>query len=301
MGQALTDDRAASSASAAAHLCDTQWGTPPTDMRHDPYWDTPWPYFANGPQGTGLPPALVTSPGYPIYVDPWGVANGSGPLGASNQTTPATPGIPRVAPTVVPPPYSVVNAGPPPAYLPNAARIAPRYFSLPDDMTFAPNGLPDLSTGSVQRGGRYTWGLLLHRLHPSDPASPVDLTVVVYAGRKTAVPGGENTYAVLPDPKGVANVPNSTSVMIQYAGQQPNIRRRGWILDSSYNATNGSVNGLFYRVAAVTQPANGVLQLEVETPLARPVTAVTVMDNVADVFERGTAPSNQWEFRNDVP
>ena len=84
-------------------------------------------------------------------------------------------------------PFGRENAGAVQQGLP----VAARYFSLPDDMTFFTNGLPDTGTppgsSSIQRAGRYTWAYLLKRPQPTNN-SFVDLTVVVYAGRPPTVP-----------------------------------------------------------------------------------------------------------------
>ena len=112
---------------------------------------------------------------YPVYIDPYGAVF-STTLGAAPGGT-----IPLIAPQNIPAPYTG-----------NAS--ATRYFTLLDDMTFVTNGLPDTSSGVVPRGDRYTWALMLHQLTTSSVPS-VSLTVVVYAGRSTAVQSGETTYA----------------------------------------------------------------------------------------------------------
>ncbi len=175
--------------------------------------------------------------------------------------------------------------------------MAIRYFSLPDDMTFFDNGAPDTSNGAIQRGGRYTWAYLLHRSQPASSTAPVDLTVVVYAGRATSVPGGENTFAA-------AGNAGDTAVSVSWgAGQPPGIKRGSWILDtSSEKDANGNlvgVNGLFYRVVSVSQPSSNLMNLEVQTPLIKAVNSVTVLDNVVEVFSRGVYNSSDWEFRNE--
>ena len=288
MAQALQDDRAASAASAGANICDA------FNMRGDQSFDYINPPPAN-PQN--FPPASLIGGGFPVYVDPYGVANGSGTLGASAATTPATPGIQRVVPMVIPhaAPYWTYNPGPPPFWTgPNAGPIAARYFTLLDDISFATNGLPDASTSFVQRGDRYTWAYMLHKLQLPAPSSSVnvDLNVVVYANRTTSVPGGEATYAA------AGNV-NDTAVALSFAGTAPNIRRGSWILDTSYNPVSGSVHGDFYRVVSVTTTGANLLNLELQTTISKPISAVTVLDNVVEVFERGTGDSSRWEFRNN--
>ena len=276
MSQALQNDRAAASASAAANLCDA------LGIRHDPQYDpaAALPRFA-APPAAGMNPSS-TGPGYPLYVDAYGVANGSGLLGGVIQRVTPSSGAPgSIFPS---PPYT------------SATSAAARYFTLPDDITFATNGQPDLTAnGSVQRGGRYTWAYLLHRLQPYSASSPVDLTVVVYAGRATQVPGGENNFAA-------AGAQNDTLVTLSWAAAAPppNIRRGSWILDTSVNAVNGSVHGDFYRVVTATQTGPTTMNLELQTPLAKAgLTQMTVMDNVVEVFSRGTEESIKWEFRTE--
>ncbi len=210
--------------------------------------------------------------------------------------SPATPGIPRVIPSVITgAPYATL-VGTPPAWNYNPSAIAARYFTLLDDISFASNGQPDTTNTFVQRGDRYTWAYMLHKLEPfGAPSTSVnmDLMVVVYANRATSVPGGEATYAA------AGNV-NDTAVTLFYAGTPPDIRRGSWILDTSFNPVTNSVHGDFYRVVSVTPtPVANQLNLELQTTISKPISAVTVMDNVVDVFERGTGDSSKWEFRNN--
>src|SRR5665213_1499252 len=185
MSQALQDDRAGASASAAANICDA------FGIRTDPTFINPVNKFANPapPNTNNYPPTFPSGGGFPVWVDPYGMIAdpANTPLGLFNIVTPptqATPGIQRVTPSVIPGIYSN-----------NAGNAAPRYFTLLDDMTFLTNGLPDTSGGGVlQRGDRYTWGLMLHRLSYNSSLI-TNLTVVVYAGRATALPGGEATYS----------------------------------------------------------------------------------------------------------
>lgn len=288
MSQALQNDRAASCASAAVNICDGY------GFRNDPTLD-----FINPapPNANGYPPTAQAGGGFPVFLDPYGVANGSPPLGLSNIVTmpnPPTPGILRMAPSVIPPPYSTPNANPALPNNPVPGLIASRYFTLLDDMTFVTNGLPDTSSGVIQRGDRYTWGIMLHRLQPYSPSSLPSVTVVVYAGRATALPGGDTTYSA-------AGNSQDTQVILTHAGTPPTIRRGTWILDTSYEPATSSVHGDFYRVVSVTTIDATHVSLELQNPLSKTVTAVTVMDNVVEVFERGTYPSNQWEFRTENP
>ena len=289
MGEALQNDRDAASASAAANYCDA------FQLRNDPTFYNP---AANPPVNwflapPGLPPAAQNGSGYPVYVDPWGVSSGAGATVAGV--------IPRAAPSSIPPPYSIVTPNPPnpPILTPNPLPTAIRYFSLPDDITFFDDGTPDTSNAAIQRGGRYSWAYLLHRSQPASSSSSVDLTVVVYAGRPTSVPSGENTFAA-------AGNANDTNVTLTWGVgvTAPNIKRGSWVLDTTqdFDPVTGvllGVHGLFYRVVSVSQPNNNQVNLEVQVPLVKGVNSITVLDNVADVFSRGVSDSTKWEFRNE--
>jgi len=288
MATALQDERDASSASAGANICDA------FDLRHDPQYDPPVAasslFLTPPPNGYNYPPASQVGAGIPIYVDPWGFAGGL-PNNVGNgfnatTPTPPTPGLWRVSPSAAK--MRLPSSG---------ASLAARYFTLPDDMTFFTNGLPDTGTppGStaIQRAGRYTWAYLLKRPQPGSISSPVDLTVVVYVGRPPTLPlSAESTYAA-------AGLSNDTLVTVTHPlNTPPNIRRGTWILDTTYNQTTGSVNGDFYRVVSITTVDASHVNLELQTPISKPLplTAITVMDNVSEVFFRGIGDSSQWEF-----
>ena len=302
MSQALQDDRTGAAASQAANLCDA-FGLRTDIGFYNPSANPPVNFFLN-PQQLGLPPAARTGFGYPIYIDPWG---GVDTTQTNVQNTALGGTIPRFASptyiTVFPSTFTEPNGNP--------GLMKARYFQLPDDINFLTNGQIDTGTPSgsspVQHGGRYTWAYLLHRSQPAGLTSTVDLAVVVYAGRNTATPGGENTYPVAAG-SGAANTTAITmtwNVPAQTPAQpQPNIRRGSWILDSTMDTdqTSGAVlgvHGTFYRVVAVSAVTANSMSVEVEIPIYRQVNQITVMDNVADVFERGVSNSTKWEFRNE--
>jgi len=303
MSQALQDDRTAASGNAGANICDT------FGIRKDPQYDPTVPagtpsLFVTPPTASFLPQdATQSGTGIPIFIDPNGVNSGAGsvlggPASYATALTPATPGIWRLSPSTI----AVANPlGIFPAVIPEpgaaTTNVAARYFTLLDDMTFLTNGLPDTTTGVIPRGDRYTWGYLLHRSAPSSPSGLVDLQVVVYAGRSTSLPSAENTYAA-------AGMTQTTSVTLTHpAGLPPTIRRGSWILDTSYDdqttiTPTFSVHGDFYRVISISTIDNSHVNLELQDPISKPsgMSAVTVMDNVVEVFKRGVSQSNQWEF-----
>jgi hypothetical protein len=267
MGRALQDDRVAGAAAMAENVALA------FDVRHD---SLVAPAFTN-PFGTALP-ASYTGPSYPVYVDPWGYlvapAQAVGAWGGS------TVGLPRRSVSFSA--YYPARGG---GALTSAE--AGRWFTLPDDVTFATavnGGVPDLSSGSVQRGGRYTWAYLLRRPNATSDAV-VDLTVVVYSRRPTQSPPLETAFQVV---AGTGAAGTNTLTLGWTAGQAPpNLRRGAWVLDTSADA-NGIPCGNFYRVVNVAETATAnQLQLELETNLKSTAAVVAVMEDVAEVFYKG--------------
>jgi hypothetical protein len=154
--------------------------------------------------------------------------------------------------------------------------------------------------GFIEREGRYSWAYLLRRPN-FDDANVVTVSVVVYSGRSQAVLG-ETTYYV----DWVAGT-NSVKVYWQPNNtppvDKPAVKPGNWVLDATVltKPTNNPYapdpHGFFYRVVGVTESYDpGVNQpfllLELQTPIKRgnPVAGqgiLVVMDNVAEVFEKG--------------
>jgi hypothetical protein len=185
------------------------------------------------------------------------------PVGAAR---PSTPGITRVRPSYTP-----------------TLQLTARWFSLPDDLSFDPDGTP--ADGRVQRDGRYTWAYLLRRPRASSPAV-VDVSVVVYAGRSTQVGSGETTYEA-------SGGKGDSGLTLTYAPAQgkPALRRNAWVLDVTYDATSKVTHGNFYRVVNVAEAAAQTLSLEVEGLLEADVNTVVVLDNAIEVLKLGTGRS----------
>jgi Prokaryotic N-terminal methylation motif len=227
MGQALKDDRCASTAAMAENVAIAM------NIRHD----------TNVNAGFTGPPASNL-----VYVDPYG--QGLGKVGGV---------IPRVSP-------SFVGA---------STQLADRWFSLPDDIKFSENGTPDTSStgGIVDRGRRYSYAYLLRQLQPA-PNSLVQLYVVVYSGRPTGVLTLEPTYAAV----GAAG---TNSLVLTWGAQPtPNVKRGRWVLDTS---------GYFYRVTNIADVSANSMVVEVQQNLTAAVGAVVVMEDVAEVFDKGTS------------
>jgi hypothetical protein len=82
-------------------------------------------------------------------------------------------------------------------------------------------------------------------------------------------------------------------IQIKYdAGRKPSVRKGSWVLDDTIL---GGIppQGFFYRVVNATDLPNNTVGLELQTNLRGLVGgdtrgSVVIMENVAEVFERGT-------------
>ena len=315
MAQAIKDQRTTETNNIGVSLFKSmQVGNDPVVNGSNPsagvgqlsWFQDPWPQGVFGPIA---PPKLLNGPSYPIYIDPlylWqDLGNPAVPvLGLPSSTV---SGIPRV---------TLANTNPM-----NANPLATtRWCTLQDDIYFADNGLPDPSSGSIPREGRYTLAYMVRRASANGADLPLDLTVVVYAGRQP----GPNLLAAGRPPIGETTFNNATfggtatpglfsdrSILLQWLpGQQapPKVRRGTWLLDArmtgvTANGTPFLPQGYFYRVTNVSDVgADGFLEVEVQGPnggalpigyyttqQALPLQGpVIVMDNVSEVFARGT-------------
>jgi hypothetical protein len=197
-----------------------------------------------------------------VYVDPYGVMQTLTFVGGNAAIPTAT--IPRVSPSFLTLPAQ-----------------ADRWFCLPDDITFLENGTPDLvnTGGSVQRGLRYSYAYLLTRPQPQTIDDLVQLTVVVYSGRPNSGP-------LTLEPSFNATTLSNNGIQVTWGAGQPapNIKFGSWILDTT---PGPGTTPSFYRVANITDAGPNSMVLEVLPNLRAPVTAITEMDNVAEVFDKG--------------
>jgi hypothetical protein len=312
MAQALKDQRTAEAAiNATAQFKALGLGTDqnvtgvgtgnPVRAIDNSYFENPWPPPANQQAipPNGLPAINAGSAfTYPVYIDPPGVSAGMGStVGGLNQGgniypgSPAFIGIPRVSVSPVP-----ANG---------ATAWLSRHFTLQDDLTFQTNGTADVSPGYVQREGRYTWAYMVRRVRTgvSPPEVPLDITVVVYAGRSPGPPVG------VPNPPGeyaytnTSFTPARNLVSINYGANgdpKPALRRGTWVLDARMldAQNNPAPQGYFYRVVNVNEVSAGVIEAEVQTPLGGPLRnppnmtkpgPLVVMESVSEVFEKGTS------------
>ena len=274
VAQALRDDRAAQAAANADAFALAK------NLRHDAAISSEFTQALEE-----VDPAYRSiGPGSPIYVDPYGIQAGSGRLGAF--TAPLTPGIRRVSPTYV-------DNTPLPDDGSTAALRTTYWFSLLDDLNFDPAGTATKDgSNAVERGGRYNWAYLLRRAR-ADSKDVVEAFVVVYSSRPSSSASDETTLTA-------TGKVGQNALTIDYAAQnqpKPRVRVGSWFLDTTQDAT-GVVRGYFYRVVDVQEIANTSMVLEVLNPLkvglnvdpaTAPTTfAVVLMENVVEVFDRGT-------------
>ncbi|HTU21949.1 MAG TPA: prepilin-type N-terminal cleavage/methylation domain-containing protein [Gemmataceae bacterium] len=234
MGQALKDDRCASTAAMAENVANAM------NVRYD---SNVVAAFGNS----------ATTPKM-VYVDPEATTNGyTAFLGGL---------IPRTPPSFATIPH-----------------LADRWFSLPDDITFLDGGTPDIFTtgGPIDRGRRYSYAYLL-RLLPSGSTNLVQLYAVVYSGRPVntlATTTTEWTYTASTGNPITPLPPNGLTIANTMA---TTIKRGGWIFDP--------VNGYFYRVTNITD-SGGSTTVELQQNLIETPSVVVVLDNVAEVFDKG--------------
>lgn len=214
-------------------------------------------------------PAGYTGPAYPVYVDPFPIVwslPGAGWVGGGS----SGPGIQRCT-------VNYVGTT-------NFAALN-RWFGFRDDAPFQENGLVQVDSNiQFQRENRYSWAYLCRREDYAATNPGVDLKVVVYERRPLTVLG-ETVYSA---------VYTAGSNVITLTPAPTNVRKGTWILDATPADTDANVrmHGHFYRVASV-DGSTVELEQNVRDPTYLDTnTSVTgvavVMDNVVEVFERGT-------------
>jgi type II secretory pathway pseudopilin PulG len=302
MAQAIRDDRCAHAAQNATALANS------SNLRRsfDAMFKNPYSAVPGADQLTT--DAVPEGASYPIYVDPVGDASysepyrtvvGGDPLKTyrSSPTNPVTymGPVPRAAFT-----FTGINTL--------------RAFTVLDDIEFETNGIPrgitysgtGTPSGTVQRQGAYSWAYLLRRPQHGSPDF-VELTIVVYHQRSlslnTQLAGAETTFR---DCQLDAGRPNVVRFNWNPANGEraPAVRPGGWIFDITpvvlTRDNTGAITRIgpghayFYRVLNVTELPGNAVECEVDQPIRRLVNRDTqasrfvVMENVAEVFEKGT-------------
>lgn len=269
MGQALKDDRCASTAAMAGSVADAN------DVRHDPaVWaQNLWKNLGG--------------PGHLVYVDPYGkLIGGLGPLAGV---------IPRVDPTFATTPQlvdrwfslpdditfnesgtpDVVSTG---GVLDRGRRYSYAYL-LRDKETEQKNERK-LQLAINQQSGLIELFVVVYRSRPIPPP------------QQGVYPNGEMTYPA-------TGVGGTNGIFVSYPTplQPPAIKRGHWILATGINPFTGQVQANFYRVTNFVE-AGGGATVELEQNLKQALKpnlngAVTVMPYVSEVFDKGTG----WQKR----
>lgn len=258
MAQAIRDSRASHAAQNAKNVCDM------VNVCSD---NRLMAALGRAPAPTmGLLPPDPPDPqgaSYPIYVDPIGIR--SMPTGASINVgvrPGLSHGMERLDPSLIASLSWPAGGGPGnPAEVALKRRHTLRWFSLLDDVTFDDRGVPDPSTGQVQREGRYSWAFTFKR----GPAGGAPLaTIVVYSQRSLQIDGatlqplGERPYQAYYLPFNADGTPRNIVYLVWGVGTEaPSIRRGSWIMDLTQEripsgvaspAYYGTMHGYFYRV-----------------------------------------------------
>ena len=268
MGQALRDDRTASSALTADGFI--------RDI-HARYVVEPGtaslePYFAamDGGSKFGLPKAGPDDPSLPVFVDPMGVVadpDSSIPLRGKAVGDGGATLIPRVSLRVM---YGQPSS------------LALRICSQLDGMGYTDDG--ELSSSADARALRYNWLWVLQR--PVNHARySVTCRVVVFDKRVHLYrppTGPEAVYS------GVFFTPGQATITVPAAAE---VRKGSWIMDAGM-LESGIRHANFYRVLSVAESGTNYI-LELHTPITRVdgktdayTGRVVVMPAVADVYER---------------
>ena len=198
-----------------------------------------------------------------VYVDPYGVLGGLGSVQVGGV-------IPRVSTSFA-----------------SSLASTDRWFSLPDDITFLANGTLDTSSSFIDRGRRYSYAYLLRQMSPNlAQFNLIQLYVVVYSGRPVnslaTANVGTLTFATTETPVTATVLnPNSLQLGPPPSGRTMTIERGGWVFDPN--------NGYFYRVTNLADAGGGNTTVDVQPNLIGNPTQVVVMDNVAEVFDKGSS------------
>ncbi len=321
MAQAIKDQRVAEAGRNGGAIADITWEystaagapSPPTapyfwTMRSDPG-------VQNAMVNPGTPPGFAnplpnltgsTTPSYPVLVDPigyqllggWVATQAPNYSGLPRTTMRILRPIPPTDPLGVDPNMNPLNAG----FTTYRTKQVYRWTTLLDDITFDENGVPDQSTGNVQREGRYSWAWLVQAPAATAGTGPqpvVSLKVLVFSGRSldlnsgTLSAQGENSYVADFGTDSGGNT-NLRVIRIQWGPAQPrpSLVANSWVLDGTMQPTPSSY---VYRVLNVTDTGidpntgNSQMDVEVQTDVKYKGTGyVIVFDNLVEVIDRLT-------------
>lgn len=251
MAQALRDDRASHCAGNASAILRTMWRYHLNSGQADPNFDAQLKAAANSNK--------------PVYLDPIGhITDPNGLVGGSIQRV--------TLPTLA-----------------SKNNEAVRWCTMLDDIEFAKNGLPmpetpytePSPTKQIRREGKFSWAWMIRLLNPNDPRV-IQYSVVVYQNRPISLDPGLS----LSGERSVSATFNISAKTLTFpyglGANRPNLRKGGWVMDAQ--------SGYFYRAVGI-RDRGGMMEIEVHTPFRAGTQSsgqVVIMDNVVEVFERGT-------------
>jgi hypothetical protein len=131
----------------------------------------------------------------------------------------------------------------------------------------------------VDRTPRWSWAWLVQRPRVNNP-QVVELTVIVYKDRDLTTPRtGEQVFD--------GNFSSNGLVTITWqAGQPPpELKTGGWVLDVR---PTPSPRAKFHRVTNITQTGATSMEVEIQGGVRDGQGKVFILENVVEVFERGT-------------
>jgi hypothetical protein len=180
-----------------------------------------------------------------------------------------------------------------------------RWCSVQDDLVFTNDGAyqglaadpPAFVSGlggTVQRNLRYSFAWVC-RMPRAGAPNVVDVATLVFNGRSLDLVGFETQEAAYT----AQFVPAQNQIILApNANGSATLRRNQWIMDASMTtdpqtgAPTG-VTGFFYRIVGVSEPDNGSVTVEVQTPLRGwgqngGTGRVVIFSNLVEVFDDGT-------------
>jgi hypothetical protein len=176
---------------------------------------------------------------------------------------------------------------------PSSARDISRLTTLLDDTNFAEDGQIDLSTGQVERAGKYSCSLVIQRPRNNN-RTQADVHVLTFQGRPGIdVPAQENSARI------TSGTAGSTSIDVYFGGGGDLPVYKGeWIIavdvsnprDTNFPGGADSRRGIsFHRVLSVVPDATTATNftVELQQPLVYNSTRILMLQGLVEVFDVG--------------
>lgn len=183
-----------------------------------------------------------------------------------------------------------------------------RNCTLLDDITFAPNGVPEQTSSLITRQGRYNWAAIVQKPHNNEPN--VSLTILCFSERPPLLNVADAERAITVPQTDVAvdqpYIDNIDPVLIEPtpSGLPPLIRKGGWIMDGTVDPmtlpTPPRPHAIrFYRIIGISDNGAGRLRLDIDPPYAGPLPTTAgasltfyLFSGLTEVFQRPQLPPN---------